>query len=372
MIVQLGNVSPIDDGADDTSGPDIDAPCVTYVNLNDYSYDPATVVDSIKMELYDAITGNDGVTSMPGNEALLALTHPGGVWAAHSEANPSWVWSDDSTFATLLGDFYSCPVGIPVGLEATHYTLAGPPGVYPGDALDMTMQITADGRNMVARALGGGASMGLSGVSTTAPGATAYTLDGKTTTLNQYVGQRIICGSTSVGCVWGNIVSSTAATPGVLTVDRWYNAATPGGVAATTPVAGPYAIIDGSSPGWFVGLSTGNTTTNIGTSGYAYSPANLAGASGTAEIITSNGGLIRQVATFAHTASPASQTWTLTPIFTANASDSLPVTVQSYGVFNSMVVGDTTGTMLYYNTFGAATLSAIGDNLTLTITITTT
>lgn len=367
MLLQLGNVAPIDDGSAITNGP-----CVTYANLHDYAYHSNTIVDDVKTGLYDAVTGNDGITSMPGNESLLALTHPGGIWATHSQANPSWVWSDDSVFADLLGSFYNCPVGIPVNLESTHYTLAGPPGVYPGDALDMSMQITSSGRDIVARAVGGGA-LGLSGVSSTAPGATTYTLDGKTTTLNQFAGQRIICGSTSVGCVWGNIISNTAATPGVLTVDRWYKPDLPGDVAATTPVAGPYAIIDGAAPGWFVGLSTGSTAPGSAPN----TNYNLATASGTAEITTSGGGLIRKIAPFAHTAGQS--TWTLTPVFTANGSDSLPVTVQSYGVFNSIVSSDTGATgqtlsvpMLYYNTFSAATLSASGDNLTLTITITTT
>lgn len=363
MLVQFGNTAPLDNGVPmDTGG----APCVTYVNLHDYAFDESAVADAIKTHLYDAVTGSQGITSLPGQEALLAVVHPDGIWAAHSAANPSWVDSDDPAFAALLSAFYGCPVGVPDGVENTHFTLAGPPGYHPGDAPNLTNQITQNGRDIVARALGGGASLGLSGLSTTAPTATTYTLDGKTTTLNQYAGQRIICGSTAVGCVWGNIVSNTAATPGVLTVDRWYAPATPGGAAATTPVAGPYAIIDGSSPAWFVGISAGSnapgTAPNTGTS--------LASASGTAEITTASGGLVRQIAPFAHTAS--AQTWTLTPVFTANGSDSLPVTVQSYGVFNSMVVADTTGTMLYYNTFGSATLSSSGDNLTLTITVTTT
>ncbi len=367
MLVQFGNTAPLDNGVlMDTGG----APCVTYINLHDYAFDAAAVADVIKTHLYDAVTGNQGITALPGQEALLAVVHPDGIWAAHSAANPSWVDSDNPAFAALMSAFYGCPVGTPNGVEDTHFTLAGPPGFHPGDDLNLTAQITQNGRDIVARALGGGASLGLSGVSTTAPGATTYTLDGKTTTLNQYAGQRIIAapnGSPAAsGAVWANIISNTAATPGVLTLDRWYNPATPGGTAASTPAAGPYAIIDGSAPAWFVGISAGSnapgSAPNTGTS--------LSSASGTAEITTASGGLVRQIAPFAHTAS--AQTWTLTPVFTANGSDSLPVTVQSYGVFNSMVVADTTGTMLYYNTFGSATLSASGDNLTLTITVTTT
>ena len=48
-------------------------------------------------------------------------------WRAESYANPTWVWSDNEDFAVLLGQFFDCPVGRPDDVEATHYTLAGPP-----------------------------------------------------------------------------------------------------------------------------------------------------------------------------------------------------------------------------------------------------
>ena len=202
-------------------------------------------------------------------------------------------------------------------------------------------------------------------MSTTAPTSTAYTLDGVSApgSTTAYTGQRIVAGSTSVGCVWGNIISNTNAAPPVLTVDRWYNAATPGGAAATTPVAGPWAILDGTSPAWFVGLSASSTAA-------AGSPPDTHSTL-TSEITTAGGALVRKIAPYAHSAS--ANTWTLTPVFTANGTDSLPVTIASYGVFNSMVPGDTTANMLYYNTISpTATLSSSGDQLTLTITATTT
>jgi hypothetical protein len=56
----------------------------------------------------------------------------------------------------------------------------------------------------------------------------------------------------------------------------------------------------------------------------------------TGEITTASGGLIRALATYAHT--PASTTTTLTKTFTANGSDALPVTVAQMGVFQGVVV----------------------------------
>src|ERR1044072_900520 len=53
----------------------------------------------------------------------------------------------------------------------------------------------------------------------------------------------------------------------------------------------------------------------------------------TAEIATGGGGLIRAAATYAHTNGQA--TYTLTKTFTANGSDSLPVTVAKVGIFNA-------------------------------------
>jgi hypothetical protein len=85
----------------------------------------------------------------------------------------------------------------------------------------------------------------------------------------------------------------------------------------------------------------------------------------TAEIATAGGGLIRAQATYAHTA--GTNTSTLTKTFTANGSDSLPVTIAKIGVFNA----STSGTMGYETLLSStATLSASGDNLTVTETVT--
>lgn len=85
----------------------------------------------------------------------------------------------------------------------------------------------------------------------------------------------------------------------------------------------------------------------------------------TAEIATGGGGLIRKVATYAHTNGTA--TATLTATFTANGSDALPVTVAKIGIFNAASVGALVWTTLLTPT---AVFSASGDAATITDTIT--
>lgn len=85
------------------------------------------------------------------------------------------------------------------------------------------------------------------------------------------------------------------------------------------------------------------------------------------EITTARGGLIRQQAVYAHTT--GTSTCTLTVTFTANGSDSLPVVVAKYGVFNA----SSSGTLGFEDLLSAtATFAASGDAMTLTITDTIT
>lgn len=85
----------------------------------------------------------------------------------------------------------------------------------------------------------------------------------------------------------------------------------------------------------------------------------------TAEIATASGGLIRAQATYAHTG--GASTYTLTRTYTANGNDSLPITVAKVGVFNAA----SAGTLVWETLLGTtATISASGDSLTCTETIT--
>ncbi len=85
----------------------------------------------------------------------------------------------------------------------------------------------------------------------------------------------------------------------------------------------------------------------------------------TAEIATASGGLIRKQATYAHTG--GTSTYTLTATFTANGNDSLPVTIGKVGIFNASSSGAMPWETLLSPT---ATISAVGDALTVTETIT--
>ena len=85
----------------------------------------------------------------------------------------------------------------------------------------------------------------------------------------------------------------------------------------------------------------------------------------TGEIATAGGGLIRGLATYAHT--NGTSTYTLTRTFTANGSDSLPVTVAKIGVFTA----SSGGTLALETLLSAtATLTTSGDQLVVTDTVT--
>jgi hypothetical protein len=85
----------------------------------------------------------------------------------------------------------------------------------------------------------------------------------------------------------------------------------------------------------------------------------------TGEITTAGGGLIRKAGTYAHTT--GANTYTITTVFTANGTDALPVTIGKRGIFDAV----TSGNMVFETLISpTATLSASGDSLTLTDTIT--
>jgi hypothetical protein len=83
------------------------------------------------------------------------------------------------------------------------------------------------------------------------------------------------------------------------------------------------------------------------------------------EITTAGGGLVRGLATHGHTT--GANFSTLTKTFTANANDTLPVTVSKVGVFNA----SSSGTMGYETLLETtATFSAVGGQHTVTHTFT--
>lgn len=127
----------------------------------------------------------------------------------------------------------------------------------------------------------------------------------------------------------------------------------PGGSAGSTPSGtSAYVILNGGAPAMFHAITANSTSP-------AASDTTLA-----SEITTAGGGLVRKIATYAHTTGAAS--YTLTTVFTANGSDSLPVTIAKMANFTGMVSGRMVFETLVSPT---ATLSASGDSLTLTATV---
>lgn len=103
----------------------------------------------------------------------------------------------------------------------------------------------------------------------------------------------------------------------------------------------------------------GALSANTG-AGFVAADTTLAG-----EITTASGGLVRAQMTYAHTA--GTNTSTLTRTWTANGSDSLPVVLASWAVFNA----STAGTMGNEDALNAtATLTISGDSTTVTFTLT--
>lgn len=99
----------------------------------------------------------------------------------------------------------------------------------------------------------------------------------------------------------------------------------------------------------------------------AFTASTVAAASGdttlTGEITTGGGGLIRGVATFAHTSGTNTSTETRTA--TANGSDSLPVTLVQDGILSA----SSAGTLMFHTALSStATLSVSGDSITNTHT----
>ncbi len=200
-----------------------------------------------------------------------------------------------------------------------------------------------NGQDVQAAQLGGDVA-GLTGTATSTS-STSLTNTGASFT-SALVGHIVVAGS-----AYGVILSVTST---VLTIDRWYNPASPGGSAASTPSGtATYVILPGGAPAMFVGITTNATA------------ASASDTTLTSEITTAGGGLIRKIATFAHT--PGANTYTLTVTFTANGSDSLPAVIAKYGVFTSLL----SGLMVFETVLSAtATLTASGDALTITITVT--
>lgn len=208
------------------------------------------------------------------------------------------------------------------------------------------LDTTTDAGRDIRWQLGLGATAGEANTAT-GSSATSLTRTGAGWTTDQFKGFVVFAEN-----AWGLITTNSAT---VLTVDRWYNPASPGGAAGTTPSAtAKYVISTGGVPCPFIGLSANSSAVVNG-------DTTLAG-----EITTASGGLIRKISPLAHTA--GASTGTLTPVYTANGSDSLPVTIAKIGIGASLLSAWNQFCLTLLGT--TATISLSGDQLTVTDTIT--
>lgn len=192
-----------------------------------------------------------------------------------------------------------------------------------------------------------GMSAGISGTATSTS-ATSLTNTGASWTTDQWKWCIVFAANR-----YGVVLSNTGT---VLTIDRWYDPATPGGTAGSTPGGtSTYVIMPCAAPSQFMGLTANASAVGSG-------DTTLPG-----EITTAGGGLIRKQATLAHSAGGA--TGTLVGVFTANGSDSLPVTVAKMGVGPSLL---SAANQLFQTLLNAtATITISGDQVTVTDTVTT-
>lgn len=174
---------------------------------------------------------------------------------------------------------------------------------------------TNAGINQQANQMGQGP--GATGTGMTAITATSASLTGLAGTLNQYAGMWLVAyGASGTLTAIARILSNTAATPTVVTIDAWQDGA---GTTVTTPVTGTWHILEGGHPLNYLALSSTVFATDV-------TVTTLAG-----EFSVAGGtGLDRKKGTFAHTLNATS--YTLNKLFTAAGAGG---TVNQEGVFGA-------------------------------------
>lgn len=341
-------------------------PVVVYSVIPDsYSFPEGDIdTEDFRKHLTSSVMTRKGITSYPGAEALLPLTHPTmGAWPEVSDEAPTFVWSDNKNLQRFLSEYHQCPEERPANYDGDYWRRSGfasgrllAPGVLAYAAEPPVALVTNVGINNIANRIAN--SSALTGKGSAATSSTFTT--NLTLTTNAWAGGVIYAADTTNNqVVYGIIVSNNnTSNASVVTVDQWYNAATPGGSAATTPAAGFEFILTFATPGaYFMGITGTNITP-------AATDTSLSGE------LTSNG-LARKIATYTVTsaASGGSITYTLSAVYTYTGSSNQ--TVYACGFFCSNVKTDTTDTMEWETSFaGSATVSNNGDQLTATDTYT--
>lgn len=208
------------------------------------------------------------------------------------------------------------------------------------------------GADLQAVQMGGGLS-GEVGVATATSATTLTSNSAVTHAANDLAGQKLVALTSGV-VVEAIILSNTAGTNTVITVDRWVQ---PGNtVTATTPSSTTaYAILAGGVPARHIGLSTNGTAPSA-------TDTTL-----TSELNSGGGGLNRAKATYSHTIGTA--TYTLTNTWTANSTDTGggSVQIQKMAVFNSSV--SVVGIMVFESAVPSPPTLVAGDTISITDTV---
>lgn len=197
----------------------------------------------------------------------------------------------------------------------------------------------------------GGGLTGEVGVATATTATSITTNSAVSHLLNDLAGQRVVALS-SGAVVEGVILSNTAGTNTVLTVDKW---STPGQTStASTPASTTaYAILGGGAPCRIIALSTNSTAP-------AATDTSLAG-----ELNNVGGGLNRARVTYSHTI--GSSSYSLTNTWTANSSDGASNTIQKMGVLNTIVSG--AGILAFESAVPSPPTLVSGDTIQLVETV---
>ncbi len=283
-----------------------------------------------------------------------------------------------------MADYYGCARGLPDSVEDRYTTYHGG-GVYPAGAAPdplggFTAGHTTWGRLNQSAIMGGYTPYtGTFGTVGTASAATATTLTGSTESgpthvANDMAGYTLQVGPNASGTgskVYGLVISNTSGTTPVYTVDRWYNSATPGGAAGTTPNATAFYQVLNGPPAFFVVLTSDTTAFSLGGAA-GTADASLITTRLTSEPTTQPTGLLRKIGVI----TIGTGTWINTVTFTIQGGDTgLPYTVGKAALSPSVVpdIGGTAGALTYMTLVSpTAVLSAAGDALTTTWTFTET
>jgi hypothetical protein len=203
------------------------------------------------------------------------------------------------------------------------------------------------GADMQSAEIGGGV-YGIGGTAT-ATSATSLTATGTPFVASALIGQIVAAGS-----VYGVILSTTTS---VLTIDQWYNPASPNSTPGSTPSSTVvYSVLPGAAPAMFMAITT-----------------DAAAASATDTVLASEGstagsGMLRKPGTYAHTTSATSYTMAVTYTYTSTDNGTTRVFAK-IGMFNSVV--PVTGIMQFETLMNfTASLSITGDAVTVTQTVT--